>query len=80
MKKMISLFEMAGFSIYNITENVERPYFCFTHEGTNGYAGLLYTDQPENTMMEILFSECKRVGRIQVRQELSQLINIINHE
>lgn len=85
-KKIMKAFERAGFTIYN-EQYIElrpsrgyRPYFCVQHPGTNAYSGLIYVDQPENTLMEILYAECKKVGRIQVRQELAHLINIQNYE
>lgn len=78
--KAKTLLERAGFTTYNSSMSSERPYICFHHNGCNSYSGILYLDQPDNTILEIIFAECKKVGRIQVRQQLNHLVSNINYE
>ena len=74
--------QMAGFETYNkATPSTGRPYICCkNHSGTNSFTELIYADQPENTLLEIIFNLCKKVGRIQMRQDLNHMISIHNYE
>lgn len=73
--------ERAGFTVYQENSpHSPRPYLCYKHEGCNSFTSLLYTDMPPNTVLEIIFSECKKVGRIQLRQELNHMFSHLNYE
>ena len=87
--KAEELLQRAGFETYNkslgnplskIKNGFLRPSICYFYNGCNSFTGILYTDQPPNTILEIIFSECKKVGRIQLRQELNHSLSIQNYE
>jgi hypothetical protein len=82
-KQTVKWLQQAGFTTYNETPKSskgQRPYVCFTHYGTNSFSDLIYTDQPEGLILEIIFGKCKQVGRIQIRQQLHELTSNMNYE
>lgn len=75
--------ELAGFKYSHEGDE----YVCFTHKGTNSYKMCISTDETslnytgtEKQLLKRIFKECKRVGRIEVRQELNKIINETNYE
>lgn len=80
-KEVDDLLQIAGFMTYNLSPfATPRPYICYTHPGTNSFSGHLYTDQTKDFILRHIFNECKKVGKIQLRQELHHLISNINYE
>lgn len=80
---MLKHLKLAGFTIRNVDR--ERKYISAEHPHTNSYSQLFQISnnkslETQSDFLKVLFGECKKVGRIQVRQELSKAIGIFNYD
>ena len=82
-EKIVYLGRMAGFEY----SHEGKDFVCFVHDGANSHKILISQDEKlsnpvktEEDVLKILFDECKRIGRIQARQELAKIINFTNYD
>lgn len=82
-EKIVYLGRMAGFEY----SHEGKDFVCFGHDDANSYKFILSqykklsdSVQTEEDVLSRLFYECKRIGRIQARQELAKIISLTNYD